>query len=408
MILTDPYTIRIFSFCGGGSKGYGSNRFMQMFLQQWGVPQTDFWKYADVICGTSIGSILGCAYAYGLTPDQMKEFFRDTTDSSGNLISEGKAKRIFTIRTFTEYMLSQAPVGNLGHNASENSNRPNAIQKICLMLGIKDFSMLTSFPSSITNFVSDVVTLLMDSKPEEPFYNPFYDSPYPDSNYGSNILHQVLVENFKQDTLANLKTRVAIPSFEKDRSRFVVFSNYNDSRFIGYNSQIVDVCRASSAAPIYLPSYKFDAYGEGIQHEYLDGGLYANDAILAGINIGLAAKPRAKRVVIVGVGTGMGNMGFDSDTPLTSTSLAIEELFRLINVGMTGAEAWSDFFLEGLSKITPLPIYYYKFNPKFPSDFPNEMDNSTEDWFNRLGNLVETHYAAESDNISNIIGHLTA
>mgnify|MGYP003333436051 CR=1 FL=1 len=71
----DKNTLRIFSFCGGGTKGYGSNRFMQKFLQEWGIPQADFWKYADVMCGTSIGAILASGYSFGKTPDYMESFF---------------------------------------------------------------------------------------------------------------------------------------------------------------------------------------------------------------------------------------------------------------------------------------------------------------------------------------------
>ena len=50
----DSNTLRIFSFPGGGTKGYGSNRFMQKFLHQWGIPQADFWKYVDVGIATII------------------------------------------------------------------------------------------------------------------------------------------------------------------------------------------------------------------------------------------------------------------------------------------------------------------------------------------------------------------
>ena len=159
----DSNTIRIFSFSGGGTKGYGSNRFMQKFLHQWGIPQADLWKYVDVMCGTSIGGILACAYSFGKTPDQMESFFLQ------------KAKRIFTIRTAAE-------LATASHNADTDSNRPNTLQKLALIS---------------TN-------------------DAFYASPYSDSNFGSNILQNVLVDNFGSSTLANLKTPIVIPAIEKD------------------------------------------------------------------------------------------------------------------------------------------------------------------------------------------------
>jgi len=346
----DRNTIRIFSFPGGGSKGYGSNRFMQKFLHQWGIPQADLWKYVDVMCGTSVGGVLTCGYAYGRTPDYMESFFLND------------AKRIFTIRT-------AADVASGSHNASIDSNRPSELQKIALIA---------------TN-------------------DSFYSSAYPDSNYGHNILQQVLADNFGTDTLANLKVPVVIPSFEQDMNRYVVFSNFNDpSYFIGNTESIVNVCRATSAAPIYLPAHSFNG------HNYIDGGTYANDPILAAVNLGLTVKPNATRIVIIDVGTGIGNMSFDGSGTQIGTAHAVEVLFSIMNIAMTGAEEWSRYYLDYLTNRLPKDVYYYKFQPRFPPEFPNELDNSDPAWFATLASLIDTHYSNEIDKISTILGHLTA
>lgn len=347
----DTNTIRIFSFCGGGTKGYGSNRFMQKFIQQWGIPQADFWKYADVMCGTSIGAILASGYSFGKTQDYMEGFFLN------------QAKRIFTIRT-------AADVASGSHNASSDSNRPNLAQKAFM-------------------FATD---------------DAFYKSAYEDSNYGSNILQQVLVDNFGTNTLANLKTPVVIPAYEEDMKRYVVFSNFNDpAYFIGNTETIVNVCRASSAAPIYLPAHNFNG------HYYSDGGVYVNDAILAAINVGLSVKPNATRIVIVDVGTGIGNMSFDgSGGASTDLEHSVVRAATIMNVAMTGAEEWSRYTLDYLTNRLAKDVYFYKFQPRFPQDFPNELDNSTPAWFSQLANLIDTHYSNESDKISSILTHLTA
>lgn len=347
----DTNTLRVFSFCGGGTKGYGVNRFMQKFLHQWGILQADFWKYADVMCGTSIGGILACSYAYGKTPDEMESFFLND------------AKRIFTIRQLNEVAINS-------HNAARNSNRPNLAEK-AFMLAQND---------------------------------SFYKSAYDDSNYGHNILHQVLVSTFGTDTLANLKKPVVIPSFEEDMTRYVLFSNFNDpSYFIGNTESIVNVARATSAAPIYLPAHSFNG------HYYSDGGVYANDPVLAAINVGLTAKPHANRIVIMDVGAGIGNMSFDgSGAATTNLEHMAVRAFNIMNTAMTGAEEWSRYYLDYLSNRLARDVYYYKFQPRFPQDFPNELDNSTEAWFSQLANLIDTHYTNESDKISSILNHLTA
>jgi len=346
----DTNTIRIFSFCGGGTKGYGANRFMQKFIQQWGIPQVDFWKYVDVMCGTSIGAILASGYSFGKTQDQMESFF--TT----------YAKRIFTIRT-------AADIATGSHNASQDSYRPDLLSKLAIIA---------------TN-------------------DSFYRSAYEDSNYGHNILQQVLVSNFGSSTLANLKTPVVIPAYEEDMKRYVVFSNFNDpAYFIGNNESIVNVCRASSAAPVYLPAHNFNG------HYYSDGGQYANDAILAAINIGLTVKPNANRIVIVDVGTGIGNMSFDGSGTETGLEHTAVRLFGIMNIAMTGSEEWSRYYLDYLSNRLARDVYFYKFQPKFPVDFANEIDNSTTAWFTQLSNLIDTHYTNESDKIASILTHLTA
>jgi predicted acylesterase/phospholipase RssA len=232
----------------------------------------------------------------------------------------------------------------------------------------------------------------------------FYKSAYEDSNYGSNILQQVLVDNFGTNTLANLKTPIVIPAYEEDMSRYVVFSNFNDpSYFIGRNETIVNVCRASSAAPIYLPAHNFNG------HYYSDGGLFANDAILAAINVGLTVKPHATRIVIVDAGTGIGNMSFDgSGGASTDLEHSLVRAATIMNVAMTGAEEWSRYTLDYLTNRLAKDVYFYKFQPRFPADFPNELDNSTPAWFSQLANLIDTHYSNESDKISSILTHLTA
>ena len=180
-------TIVVFSFSGGSTKGYGENRFMQKFLQQWGIPQADFYKYVDVFAGVSTGAILACGYTSNKTPDMLETFYLE------------KAKRIFTTRTIAEVLSGS-------HNANTNSNRPSELQKIAL------------------------ITL----------NDAFYSSPYEDSNYGSNILHQTLVDNFGTNTLAQLNKPIVIPAVAQDMSRPVIFSNFNDPEFfIGDRKSVV-------------------------------------------------------------------------------------------------------------------------------------------------------------------------
>lgn len=351
----DRDTIRVFSFAGGSTKGYGENRFMQKLIQQWGIAQEDFWQYVDAFAGVSIGAILASGYAFGKTPDEMNPFFTE------------KAKRIFTIRTAAE-------VATGSHDANTNSNRPNTVQKIGLIA-------------------------LNDA---------FYASPYVDSNYGSNILHQTLVDNFGTVTLSNLSKPIVIPAVEQDLSRPVYFSNFNDPEyFIGNDFQIVDVCRASSAAFPYLPSYQFN------DHDYIDGAFLINNAVDRAIMLARTVKPNAKRIVVINVGAGIGRNGFDGSEPLTGSDIAVAKIFAYTTLLMTNAEQNSHKNLQyEASRLNNnkygIPLFYYGWYPTFPPTFNNEVDNSNDSWFSELDDIIDTHYAEESAEISSILTHLTA
>lgn len=351
----DTDTLRVFSFSGGGTKGYGENYFIRKFLQQWGVPQDNFRDYVDVMAGVSTGAILATSYAYGYAPIDVEPFYLE------------KAKRVFTIR-------NAADVASGSHNASEDSNRPNILQKIGI-IGLNN--------------------------------DAFYRSAYEDSNYGTNILHQTMVDSFGTDTMANLAIPVVIPSVEQDRSRPVYFANFNDPAFfIGRDFKIVDVLRATSAAYPYLPAYNFNG------HEYIDGAFLIGNAVDRAIKLGLTIKANARRIVVVDVGSGIGRVGFDGDTPSTPSDLAVAKIFAYLDLLMANAEENSRRNLEyeasRLVSSYGLPLFYYKWQPVFPDTFSNEIDNSTPEWFAELKNILDIHYANESANIASIITHLGA
>lgn len=75
-LMSDPNTLRVLSLDGGGMKGLFSAKFMQNFVQLWGIDPYEVWKYFDVITGTSVGGIQAIGYASGnLSPEDMVNFF---------------------------------------------------------------------------------------------------------------------------------------------------------------------------------------------------------------------------------------------------------------------------------------------------------------------------------------------
>lgn len=75
--MSDPNTIRVLSMDGGGMRGIFTAKFMELFVQLWGIQPNEIWKHFDVICGTSVGGIQALGYANGLSPTDMISFFID-------------------------------------------------------------------------------------------------------------------------------------------------------------------------------------------------------------------------------------------------------------------------------------------------------------------------------------------
>ena len=75
-----PFPFRVLAVDGGGMRGVYSatviDSFARHFATRRGVSQLDVGKGFDLIVGTSIGGIIACALAFGLTPTEIIELFR--------------------------------------------------------------------------------------------------------------------------------------------------------------------------------------------------------------------------------------------------------------------------------------------------------------------------------------------
>lgn len=246
----NPDTTRIISLLGGGTRGYMQICWLKLFVQKIydenKISEQVFFNSCDVIAGTSIGGIIALGLAFGIKLCDIEKIFIE------------KAKRIFTTRNYVDIITNSL-------NASSDSRRPNILQKLSMIA-----------------------------------YNlPFYKSKHCQSNYGSNILHQTLFDIFGNSTLQDLNTTVLIPAYQQNTNTAVIFSNYNSDLYIGQNAKILDVARATSAAPFYLPAYSFD------QNTYIDGGVFCNDPTVLAYGLAKTLKKTSKKTCILSLGTGI-------------------------------------------------------------------------------------------------------
>lgn len=123
-------------------------------------------------------------------------------------------------------------------------------------------------------------------------------------------LRRALESVLQDETLGEVFRRRNIafcaPAVDATTNRAWVFKTPHDKRLTrDDNYQLVDVCLASSAAPIYFPIHGVvDPDGGGQSHWFVDGGLWANNPVLVGIVEALEFAPSDAEIEVLSVGTG--------------------------------------------------------------------------------------------------------
>lgn len=123
-------------------------------------------------------------------------------------------------------------------------------------------------------------------------------------------LRSVLVNFFGEETLSQLYHRrsvgLCIPSVKAEQQTTKVFKTPHIDRLtVDAGYRIVDVCMATSAAPIFLPMVDIaDPNVNGQNFVYADGGLWANNPVLIGILEALEMTATSKRPIqVLSIGT---------------------------------------------------------------------------------------------------------
>ena len=386
--MSDRNTLRILSLDGGGMRGYVSANFLKSFVDLWGVNPNELWKYFDVITGSSIGGIMALAFSLGKSPEELLTFF--TEDGPW----------IFTTSSSTPSVM------------------PSTLSKVNTIVG-GPLSTPTFYPST----TDGIGTKRLKSKL--------------DSVFGSNVM-------------TDLNTTTVITSFEKnnvdpdygqDTNTPIYFSNSQVvPSLIGQNFNIVDVAMATSAAPLYFPSWQIG------EDKYIDGGVVQNNPAGLALSIAKAKKPTAKRYCVLSLGTGLGDVGFPPENLVRSrvqqeiqelkqdrkafadkwqlSSKELEEIEDLSNNLRALEGAYLIMYLLGVTTTGPQEVeakelfiesnytleqmYYYRMQYYFEPSKNTEFDNSTPDILQYYKDATADYFSNDIDNITTFLGHLTA
>jgi patatin-like phospholipase/acyl hydrolase len=158
-----------------------------------------------------------------------------------------------------------------------------------------------------------------------------------------------------------------------------------------FNCSLIDVCRATSAAPTYLPSYEFhytDRLGQDETLNCIDGGVYLNNPAMAAF-VEVLSNPfyyrgvptmNEKDIFILSIGTGKVAKNITAKSGKNWGEVKWAK--NVIDAAMLGN---SQTIEEQLYSI--LPGRYLRINLDIDPNF-SDMDDSSEETMNYLLNEV--------------------
>ena len=334
--------LRSLNFIGGGGRGYLAFCILKNIINLSNLTFQQFMSLFPVITGTSIGGIIALALAYGKTLDEIEPLFT-------------KGRKIFSIDT-------------------TDNNRPSIITK-------------------------GISSLLNDAWYKSP---STYSKSLPESQkYGHLYLYELLDDVFGNATMSSLQKKVVITSYRASNKQMVLFSNYDDKKYFTYNNEkIVDVAKATSAAPFYLPEVTIGA------HRYWDGGLGVNDPTEMGIILNSVLNPNYNAISSLNISTGIGFLSYTEKDQEGHSSYVLSNVTQLLNVVMGCAELYSDYKLSILqdrlaSSFYTKANYFHKY--KAAPFYIAELDDCSEATMLDMKRVADEYCTAETTNIKTFL-----
>ena len=144
-------------------------------------------------------------------------------------------------------------------------------------------------------------------------------------------LDSLLKEYFGEIMLKDTLKPIIITSYDIRNNQVVMFKTRLAQWDARYDLTLSSACRATSAAPTYLPSY--DLIHDGKQRTCVDGGVYINNPSMAAIADALKSNPKLKpsdiEVLSLGTGAYMEKIGDKAESwglaewaiPITTTMM---------------------------------------------------------------------------------------
>ena len=127
------------------------------------------------------------------------------------------------------------------------------------------------------------------------------------NKFNEDGLNNQLERYFNDIKLSETLKPVIITSYDINQNEIIMFKS-RLSNLMGFDAKLKDVCRATSAAPTYLPPYKMSYMN--VDRLLIDGGVYINNPAMAAISDSLRHKYgeeeiKLEDIQVMSIGSGM-------------------------------------------------------------------------------------------------------
>lgn len=230
------------------------------------------------------------------------------------------------------------------------------------------------------------------------------------ARYSAAALEERVTGAFGDARLSDVLTDVAVTAYDMRGGQPVVFRSreargHNTTR---KNPRLVEVARATSAAPTYLPPLRLlDDRDESV---LIDGGVVANNpaaiAYLDGLECGRAEDDAEPDIVLLSVGTGRPSAQQPSYDEIFTRNWASLGM-GLLGVVLNGVGEMAHQLVDRMVSGKPAPNHYLRVQPTLSHGASLHIDDATPANLDALIRCAEATIAEQRPELERLLAALT-
>lgn len=227
-----------------------------------------------------------------------------------------------------------------------------------------------------------------------------------EEKYSANNLEATLKNYFEDTKLSELMKPCVITSYDIERRHGHFFKQHIARTKKGYDFKLVDVARATSAAPTYFECANIKSE-EKVSAALIDGGVFVNNpALCAYAEARGLFKVGAKDMLILSLGTGGVKKTYNYKKARKWGGVGW--IRPVIDIMMSGAAEVVDYQLKQIFETVNCPEQYIRINELLPEKIDPDMDNAKKGNREALAEFGRYLAVKEEDKLKKIVDMLLA